>query len=441
MNNINYTKLGAIGAEAAHDEQAKIGRNIFHVCISDKSDAWTREESSRAAYAEAVVKAYLEQVGEGFPAVGDCLQALPTSPTTGQAIEAIRSLMLASFAKKMGAVAKLPEKWRSVVTGTGFQSVYATCAINLEDALSLPTVEVEPAEKWAQEKAAHAQGKRIERRNKNFDGYWTVWMGVSRPIWENDPSIEYRIAPDQPAQPGKLTDAELGEIAQNAVKAENPHSLITGWSVTKGTALLTWTRAVREAVEKQQGEEIARLTAKIEACDQARKNACDDRDVARAEFAALQARYREMTGVLQECVQKHNLVGSGKIDRLVVEAVNRLTAELATVTAERDRLQPRPISTAPTEADANNDGRVLLLGDGNSANFATIANWDGVHSSWRRWLPLNPAAYVSPAKAKKAGKAGKALEYSYKMMSEKKVLEAIEQLEATKQLLKGMLKP
>lgn len=67
--------------------------------------------------------------------------------------------------------------------------------------------------------------------------------------------------------------------------------------------------------------------------------------------------------------------------------------QLAAVTAERDRLTPRLISMRPTAADANNDSRVLLLGDGNSAHLAKITDWDQVHSSWRRWLPLNLASY------------------------------------------------
>ena len=380
MNNIDYTKLGAIGAEAAHDEQAKIGRNIFHVSISDKSDAWAREESSRTAYAEAVVRAYLEQVGEGLPTVGDCLQALPTSPTTGQAIEAIRSLMLAAFAKKMEAAAKLPEKWRSVVTGAGFQSVYATCAINLEDTLSLPAVEVEPAEKWAQEKAAYAQGRKIECRNRASNGDpWTSWYAITAKemIFFTHSLFEYRIAPDQPAQPGKLTDEELGRIALKALK---------GIDQTKPCEyrLAKMLAAVREAVEKQQGEEIARLTAEL-ACLQKTYEA--ERNCSAERMAKIHAHEEEIRRLTARTV--------GQLSEITIlhQLLDVEETKLATVTTERDRLLPRPMSTAPTEADANNDGRVLLLGDGNSATFASIANWGGVHSSWRRWLPLNLAAY------------------------------------------------
>ena len=263
MNNIDYTKLGAIGAQAAHDEQAKIGRNIFHVCISDKSDAWTREESSRTAYAVAVVKAFLDQVGEGCPSVGDCLQSFPPSPTIGQGVEAIRSLMLASFAKKMEAVAKLLEKWEK----PDRIGAYYVCAADLRNALALPAVEVEPAEKWAKEKAAFAQGRKIEFKIEAIMD-WTPLTPKSKFQWKN--YCEYRIAPDQPAQPGKLTDGDLGEIGAKAAfdNRSFPSSYLC---IDRGNAQWikerdgrnAFARAVREAVEKEQGEELAFARQKI----------------------------------------------------------------------------------------------------------------------------------------------------------------------------------
>jgi hypothetical protein len=115
-------------------------------------------------------------------------------------------------------------------------------------------------------------------------------------------------APTRPThpQPGKLTDEELGKIGLQAANHTNHQT----------NFYQAFARAVREAVERQQGEEIARLTArsagqlseiailhdlldvaetelaarltaKFDACDQARKNACDDRDAARAELSTL----------------------------------------------------------------------------------------------------------------------------------------------------------
>lgn len=114
MNTIDYTKLGVIGAEAAYQAAKTAGKkSAWLMAVHDGLEgtqigfaAFRGDEPARTAYAEAVVRAYLEQVGEGFPIVGDCLQAMSTSPTTGQAIEAIRRLMLAAFARKMQAVEK-----------------------------------------------------------------------------------------------------------------------------------------------------------------------------------------------------------------------------------------------------------------------------------------------------------------------------------------------
>ena len=446
--NINYIKLGQIGAEAARAKNP-----VCNLLELDPTviDTWKRDRDAHTAYAQAVVRGYLEQVGEGFPAVGDCLQSFPPSPTVGQGVEAIRSLMLASFAKKMESVSKLPERWEKPDS----IGAYYVCAADLRNALSIPAVEVVPAEKWAKEKAAHAQGRKIESRTPS--GSW----GLSKePQWLS--GIEYRIAPEQPAQPGKLTDADLGETGTKAVaewmaKMSGP--------ISEGNPQAIFAHAVRKAVEKEQGEEIrevcstvakqcaeiARLMVELEQAQAmvgVYKGNCESKT---AEFTALESRYREMTDLLQECVQKHKIFGRGKIDRLVVDAVDRLTedrkglaieldntrerlvkaekkaeskhgfwmqelskamalekqlvealpwretaekwrdqcqsteAQLATVTAERDRLQWRPVSEKPTLDDAGKDDRLLKLHNG-VAMFASIKNLDGAS----HWMPCPP---------------------------------------------------
>jgi len=169
-----------------------------------------------------------------------------------------------------------------------------------------------------------------------------------------------------------------------------------------------------EAVEKQQGEEIARLiqsaTKAWEEADRAKSKIAEltqgiqdqqeNADRLTAELAAQELVTKNNRDVINSALDAVNApthhpdIGApARKPMMPHERITALAAQLATVTAERDRLLPRLISTAPTEADANNDGRVLLLGDGNSATFAAIASWGDVHSSWRRWLPLNLADY------------------------------------------------
>ena len=155
-----------------------------------------------------------------------------------------------------------------------------------------------------------------------------------------------------PAPAGKLTDEELWNIGEKAGDV-----IFTMRQEDKNR----FTRAVREAVEKEcearmMGfdpvacrEEIARLTAELEQ--------------AQAMVGVYNANWEDVK------------------------------AELAKANAELERLRPRHISTPPTLADVNNDGRVILLGDGDSTFLAKITDWNKVHESWRRWLPLNLAAY------------------------------------------------
>ena len=402
MNNIDYNKLGAIGAEAAQKAM-----KTWHVLtVSKNHSSWENDESARTAYAKAVVRAYLEQVGEGFPSVTDCLQAWPSSPNTGQAIRAVRSLMLAAFARKMEAVAKLPEKWRADQNGPQSVITVHGCAHEVEKALSLPAVEVEPAEKWAKEKEAHAQGRRIERRNKNYDSYWTVWMGVTRPIWENDPSIEYRIAPDQPSQPGKLTDEELGEIGAKAAfdNRSFPSSYLC---IDRGNAQWSkeqdgrnaYARAVRETVEKQQGEEIARLTEDCKglsiALDSARERLVKAEKTAESKHGCWMQELAKVTALEKQLSEA--LPWRESCEKWQAEC-EKVDAQLATVTAERDRLQWKPVSVKPTKGDADSRGCITVT----NGHYSWQQQWaTGIGKAVKGWRPFSPPPAPTPEDAER----------------------------------------
>ncbi len=146
----------------------------------------------------------------------------------------------------------------------------------------------EPADKWAAEKAAYAQGKRIECRYRSVQE--KPWETTLIPSWLDE--FEYRIAPYpaqtyhthtvvqqrreeaaainaamNPAPAGKLTDEQLAEIYQNTTAASHVGQSVYKWDeLTQDhrDARIQGIRAVREAVEKEQAEEIAQLTAIIE---------------------------------------------------------------------------------------------------------------------------------------------------------------------------------
>lgn len=114
-------------------------------------------------------------------------------------------------------------------------------------------------------------------------------------------------------------------------------------------------QAVAEAVK-------AEWLGKYNACNDARLQACDDRDEARVKLEEITERHVEMCNVIQECVQKYNIgLGGEKIDRLVVDEVATLRAQLAEKEARLAKLEWRPVSVRPTEADADSEGFVQAL--------------------------------------------------------------------------------
>ena len=69
-----------------------------------------------------------------------------------------------------------------------------------------------------------------------------------------------------------------------------------------------------------------------------------------------------------------------------------LRAELAKCDELIERYKPRPVSVQPTKADADHNGRVLLIGPGGVSTQALHTDWR-VHSSWTYWLPCSVDAY------------------------------------------------
>lgn len=207
-------------------------------------------------------------------------------------------------------------------------------------------IEPLPANKWAAEKAAHAQGKRIERREGNQD-----WQRCLDPQWFYQ--CEYRIAPD-PAPAGKLTDEQLAEKARAEVLSlKGAICSIAAWTTLPGSILNIFARAVREAVEKEQAEETARLTAERDLNQQHYHNAMDE------------LRTKRRTS-------------------------HELQAELAKANAELERLRWRSVEVKPTQEDADPQGQVeIFLQAGTSSRF-NIVNfpWNGWQVIW--WRPFCP---------------------------------------------------
>jgi len=174
-----------------------------------------------------------------------------------------------------------------------------------------------PADKWAAEKAAHALGKRIETRWMH-DGDWTHWVTCKRhsSTWHSEyTSQEYRIAQD-PAPAGK-TDEQLGEIGKAAAKCT------VHWSQIN----TAFAAAVREAVEKEQAEEIRALTAQKQAYKERAesKHGCWMQELNRAE-----EEITRLTAEVQSLNESYRVAG---------RVVREVQAELVKANAELERLR------------------------------------------------------------------------------------------------------
>lgn len=98
MNTIDSTQLGTIGAHAAYQI---LEGDCLKMAVSKNSTHWTSDEPARTSYAQAVVRAYLKQVGEGFPSVEECKNVYITATYPEEGVLFVRNLMLSAFAKKM----------------------------------------------------------------------------------------------------------------------------------------------------------------------------------------------------------------------------------------------------------------------------------------------------------------------------------------------------
>lgn len=244
-------------------------------------------------------------------------------------------------------------------------------------------IEPLPADKWTAEKAAHARGEKIESRLKGSQNGW--WHCVV-PAWHED--TEYRIAPAQSAA-GKPTNEEfrLQELAQ--AYAEEITTL-------------------RAEVAKQ-AEEIARLKNDIEgqiqdkiAMHQALEKAGLMPDDATVLGAVL--RLVEATGAAQKQIAdamywngKHAQKGKELADEVSV-LTGKLQVERAfnaTKDAEIARLSWRPVSVKPTEADADREGFVFIMGGRFTARLHYL-EWGNLPSMFTHWRPfsLPPAPTV-----------------------------------------------
>lgn len=86
---------------------------------------------------------------------------------------------------------------------------------------------IKPApEKWAEERKAFAEGKKIEYRypfahdkNDPTPATMSAWFPISHPEFDSTPSMEFRIAPDQPDRWSSVREAQArGEKVQMRVR-------------------------------------------------------------------------------------------------------------------------------------------------------------------------------------------------------------------------------
>ncbi len=310
-------------------------------------ESFTQEEVADLQLGiQAVITALFDSI-EGIPSAEDCRllyrERIQKDDRPSVAMEAVRNLMLATFAKqlkalrdekaglltdllkdredargdyaeaaaKLAAVAKLPEKWRKgQEQSQHYFAAQLDFALNSPPAVELvPAVEEDPyaelkqafesgstirikntdgegfvtanknkgqkmhwifppdryeieplpADKWADVKAAHARGEKVEAR-LNEDNAWTP---LDKPRFD-DPDLEYRITPS-PAPAWKLTDEQLGEIGAKA--AIEVQKTIDGSQVINLKAVNTrdrpsrtaFARTVAEAVRAECAEEIKSL--------------------------------------------------------------------------------------------------------------------------------------------------------------------------------------
>lgn len=218
-------------------------------------------------------------------------------------------------------------------------------------------IEPLPADKWAAEKAAHAQGKRIEWRYLNADRTgWYKWLECPHPIWAENGTVEYRIAPD-PAPADKLTDEKLGEIGAKAaaITINRPERVdYFTMTVTARSAFYdrdepartAFASAVREAVEEEKADrEQANLDELMSLREELKVKTNWLVDATKAEDA-LRAEVKAKTKWLDDANRgaQTNALVNQSLTRKVIEmqAVEAKQAdEIARLTAEFSELEAK----------------------------------------------------------------------------------------------------
>ncbi len=310
---------------------------------------------------------------------------------------------------KLNAVKALPEKWKQYK-----EDGCVAWASRLEHVLSTPSAEevkpeVSPVRgKWAAEKKAHAEGKRIEKIDKR----WTIpgWVECGNPLWEHEPDIEYRVAPDpsaviprerllelcggrEPHRRDGWTEGMLSDKIQKQRPLLKGEHVAPGDQWTSPQHHMEWRSQMGYKGLQAQAYSNAwfRTTRPVPAAPAA--PVVDEAQADMMTVALLlegsKKRTKELeaeVGRLADHVERLKLSDQNKLDGLtayeaqVMELESRIAA-----------ISPRPISQKPTEAEMSPAGQVLMLDKNNYAYLCSGRNWDDIHNSWVCWIPLNLA--------------------------------------------------
>ncbi len=246
-------------------------------------------KTARIAGMQAALTALFDSVGDGMPSVGDCHKAWMSAPPSGSTLGSIRDLMLTAFAKKLDSITR-PS--RAILEAHKSSNVDWPAFRELEKALGIfPAVEPAPAitadpftklkaehkagkviqisnlyddcfsdfdkgeerwsdcepqwatnrryrvkpeqaNKWAAEKAAFAQGKKIEAKLNEND----QWTPLDDPQFD-DPDLEYRAAPDEEWIPLEASDVPPGSAIRDAGVTDT-YRMVTSLEISGGNLLV-----------------------------------------------------------------------------------------------------------------------------------------------------------------------------------------------------------
>lgn len=275
--------------------------------------------------------------------------------------------------------------------------------------------EVKP-EKWAAEKKAHAEGKRIEVQSPPFVGTEN-WQAIDRPMWLD--GWNYRVAPGRDTLDPKapLSHEHLLQLCGGqkphrwdwtaemlADKFQTLRPLLQGERAMPGDE---WT-SPHHRMEWQRQHEAAKLGAVFYAhiwhrtcrpLPAAPAVADAQPDVMsaalmyqgekqRAEKA--QQRVKELEDQVEQL--KDSLDETSTAAHSQAFEAGALTAEVNSLEARIAALTPRPITVKPTEEDGGKSGNIVIFfKDGSMGDFAWNDSFD--HGTETHWLPGNLAKF------------------------------------------------